>query len=90
MIQLTRLNSKPIIINCDLIELIDEMPDTIITLTTGRKILVEEPSSLVVERIIAFRGRCQSAPRPECAATTEARHECAARPEDRHESEAVL
>lgn len=59
MIQLTRLNSKPIIINSDLIEMIDETPDTIITLTTGRKILVEEASRLVVERIIAFRSRCQ-------------------------------
>ena len=50
---------KPIIVNSDLIELIDEAPDTIITLTTGRKILVEETSRLVIERIVAFRSRCQ-------------------------------
>lgn len=59
MIQLTRLNSRLITINSDLIEMIDETPDTIVTLTTGRKILVEESAAQILEKVTAFRSRCR-------------------------------
>lgn len=42
MIELTRLNETIITINEDLIEVIEETPDTVITLTTGRKLIVKE------------------------------------------------
>ncbi len=42
MIELTRLNETVITINEDLIEVIEETPDTVITLTTGRKLIVKE------------------------------------------------
>ena len=58
MIQLTRLNSIPFHLNCDLIETIEEMPDTIITMTTGKKLLVEEPASVILEKIIHYRNQC--------------------------------
>jgi flagellar protein FlbD len=42
MIELTRLNDKKFTLNSDLIETIEEVPDTSITLTTGKKIMVKE------------------------------------------------
>lgn len=42
MIEVTRLNGKGLTINSDLIEMIEETPDTVITLTTGKKIIVKE------------------------------------------------
>jgi flagellar protein FlbD len=55
MIQLTRLNRIPMVLNSDLIEHIEITPDTVITLTTGQKIVVLEPAQEVVERVVAFR-----------------------------------
>ena len=42
MIDVTRMNDTTLTINCDLIETVEETPDTVITLTTGRKIIVKE------------------------------------------------
>ncbi len=55
MIQLTRLNHIPMVLNSDLIEHIEITPDTVITLTSGQKIMVLEPATEVVERVVAFR-----------------------------------
>ena len=42
MIELTKLNGTVILVNSDIIEIVEETPDTVITLTTGRKIIVKE------------------------------------------------
>ena len=42
MIEVTRLNGTKILINPDLIEFVEETPDTVISFTTGRKIIVKE------------------------------------------------
>lgn len=55
MIAVTRLNHAPLVLNSDLIEYIESTPDTVITLTTGQKIVVSESASEIVERVIAFR-----------------------------------
>ena len=55
MIQLTRLNHIQLVLNSDLIEHIEITPDTVITLTTGQKIMVLESAEEVVGRVIAFR-----------------------------------
>ncbi len=55
MIRLTRLNRVPIILNSDLIEHIEETPDTVIMLTTGQALRVRETADQVVERIVEFR-----------------------------------
>jgi flagellar protein FlbD len=57
MIRLTRLNRAPMVLNSDLIEHLDETPDTVITLTTGQILRVRESADEVVERIVAFRRR---------------------------------
>jgi flagellar protein FlbD len=55
MIQLTRLNHVPLIVNADLIEHVEVTPDTVIALTTGQKFLVLESAEEVVQRVIQFR-----------------------------------
>lgn len=42
MIDVTRMNGKQFTLNSDLIETIEETPDTVLTLTTGKKIIVKE------------------------------------------------
>ncbi|THF81260.1 flagellar FlbD family protein [Cohnella fermenti] len=51
MIGLTRLNGTKFYVNALLIETIEETPDTIITLTNGKKLLVLENSSDVIRSI---------------------------------------
>jgi flagellar protein FlbD len=60
MIQLTRLNNHPLIINSDLVKLIENAPDTVLTLVTGEKIVVLESSVQVLDRIVEFRRRILS------------------------------
>jgi flagellar protein FlbD len=55
MILVTRLNHAPIVINPDLIVFIEETPDTMITLSNGEKLLVQEKVSEVIRRVIEFR-----------------------------------
>ena len=42
MIEVTKINGSKVLINPDLMELVEETPDTVITFTTGRKIIVKE------------------------------------------------
>ena len=51
MIEVKRLNGKEFIVNCDLIEFIESTPDTVITLTTGKKIVVAESIDEVIKKI---------------------------------------
>lgn len=55
MIRLTRLNRAPIVLNSDLIEHIDITPDTVITLTTGQIVRVQETAEEVIQRVVEFR-----------------------------------
>ncbi|MBE6014525.1 MAG: flagellar protein FlbD [Lachnospiraceae bacterium] len=42
MIEVTKINDVKILVNQDLIEVVEETPDTVITLTTGKKLIVKE------------------------------------------------
>ena len=42
MIDVTRMNGSLLTVNNHLIEMVEETPDTVITLTTGKKIIVKE------------------------------------------------
>lgn len=55
MIRLTRLNHVAVFLNSDLIEHIEVTPDTVISLTTGQKLVVLEKAEEVVERVIEYR-----------------------------------
>jgi flagellar protein FlbD len=61
MIQLTRLNGIPIVLNSDLIKTAEASPDTMLTLINGEKIIVREPLDEVIERVLAYRGRLLAA-----------------------------
>ena len=55
MIYLTRLNKSIIVLNSDLIEFVEALPDTIITLTTGQKIIVKESVDEIVEKVKDYK-----------------------------------
>lgn len=55
MIELTRLNDSPLVLNAELIEIIESTPDTVITLTTGKKVMVRESVSDVREKVLEYR-----------------------------------
>ena len=60
MIQLTRLNNRPLIVNSDLIKFIEKAPDTVLTLVTGEKIVVRELPEEVMKQIVDYRRRVLS------------------------------
>ncbi|QZY56756.1 flagellar FlbD family protein [Crassaminicella profunda] len=55
MITVTKLNGKEYVVNSDLIEFIESTPDTVITLTTGKKIIVLEPIDQIIDKIIKYK-----------------------------------
>jgi flagellar protein FlbD len=55
MIELTKLNGQKILVNCDLIELVEETPDTVVSFTTGRKIIVKESRQEVKNLVKSYR-----------------------------------
>ena len=55
MIKLTRLNHAPLVLNSDLIEYMEITPDTVVTLTTGQKLMVLESADEVIDRVIRYR-----------------------------------
>jgi flagellar protein FlbD len=57
MIELTRLNGNPVVLNSDLIKSAESSPDTMLTLINGEKIMVRESCQLVVEKIMAWRAK---------------------------------
>jgi flagellar protein FlbD len=55
MIHVTRLNHTPVVLNCDLIEQVETTPDTVISLTSGQKIMVLESTEEIIDRVRLFR-----------------------------------
>lgn len=60
MIDVTKMNGGSITVNADLIETVEETPDTIITLTTGKKIIVKENRQEVKNLVKSYRSECNS------------------------------
>ena len=60
MVEVTRLNKEQILINAELIEMIEETPDTIISMTTGRKLVVMETKEEMVDKIVQYKQRILS------------------------------
>ncbi len=57
MIELTRLNGTPIVLNSDLIKTAEASPDTMLTLINVEKLIVREDCNEVTERVLAYRAR---------------------------------
>ncbi|MCL5035333.1 MAG: flagellar FlbD family protein [Bacteroidetes bacterium] len=57
MVRLTQINGEEIVINAELIETIEQAHDTILTLTTTRKIRVKEGLDEIIEKVVEYRKR---------------------------------
>ncbi|NLS45393.1 MAG: flagellar FlbD family protein [Firmicutes bacterium] len=55
MIKICRFDGSELVINADLIETIEATPDTVITLTTGKKIVVADNVEAIVERVMDYK-----------------------------------
>ena len=55
MIEVTRLNGTKLLINPHLLEIVEETPDTVITLTTGHKIIVKESRQEIKNLVKSYR-----------------------------------
>ena len=55
MIEVTRFKGTKIVINSDMIETIEETPDTVITLTNGKKYVVSESSKDIIGLVIDYK-----------------------------------
>jgi flagellar protein FlbD len=58
MIALSRLNNEHFVLNAEYIETIEETPDTVITLTNGKKMMVKDRLDDVVKRVIDYHRLC--------------------------------
>lgn len=55
MISVHRLNNEEFLINSDLIEFVEETPDTVISMTSGRKLVVSESCDEIKRLIIEYK-----------------------------------
>jgi len=55
MIKVKKINGRDLIINAELIEFIEKTPDTIISMTTGKKIIVKDTSEELIKKVIEYR-----------------------------------
>ena len=61
MIRVSRRQHQPLVINADRIETVEQTPDTVITLSSGKRIIVDESADDVVALVVAYRQRCLNA-----------------------------
>jgi len=55
VIKLTKLNGKTFVLNAELIETVESTPDTVVTLTTGKKYIVNEEIDEIVSKVIQYK-----------------------------------
>ena len=63
MIQLTRLNRSAIVLNAIYIERLESTPDTLVTLTTGKKVHVLETVEEVMDKVTVYYRKLNILPR---------------------------
>lgn len=55
MIYVTRMDGKSLIVNAELLEAVEATPDTILTFTNGKKMVVKENVEEIRNRVIVYR-----------------------------------
>lgn len=55
MIKVTRMNGMELVINGDLVEFLESTPDTVITLTTGKKFVLKDTVDEVIQKVIDYK-----------------------------------
>lgn len=62
MICLTKINGKEFVLNTELIKFMEDVPDTLITLTNGEKVFVLETKEEVILKVLEFKRMTRSVP----------------------------
>ncbi len=65
MIEVTKFSGEKIDINSDLIETVEETPDTVLTFSSGKKIIVKESRQEVRNLVILYKQACSMPPNSE-------------------------
>ena len=60
MIKLTRLNQSEVVVNADMIEFVEAIPDTMVSLVSGKKVMVSEPVELIVNLVVEYKKSCNT------------------------------
>ena len=60
MITLSKVDGRPLVINADEIETIESQHDTTVSLKSGKKIIVRESASEIIEKVISYKKECFS------------------------------
>jgi len=55
LIAVTKFNGEMMIVNAELIETVEKTPDTIVSLITGKKYMVQEPVEEIIARVMEYR-----------------------------------
>ncbi len=55
MIEVTKLNDMKLLVNAELIETVEETPDTVISFVTGKKIIVKESRQEIKNLVILYK-----------------------------------
>ena len=61
MIKVSRLNGEDYVLNCNLIETVEANPDTVISLTTGHKLVVRESAEEIINKVIQYNAKVNAA-----------------------------
>lgn len=57
MIKVSTLTGAPFVLNCEHIEKIEEIPETVITLANGKKFLVKENTDEIIKKVIEYKNK---------------------------------
>jgi len=55
MIRVHRLNNQEFLVNCELIEFAEETPNTVVSMVSGRKLVVSETTAELQKLIIEYK-----------------------------------
>jgi flagellar protein FlbD len=55
MVKLSRINGEEVTVNAELIETVEASHDTIVSLTTGKRLIVVDTVDQVIEKVMAYR-----------------------------------
>lgn len=57
MIEITKLNNAQLVINSELIESVEETPDTTVTMINGKKYIVRETVDEIINKAVEYKRR---------------------------------
>jgi flagellar protein FlbD len=58
MIALQKLNGQEFVLNADYIEMVESTPDTVLSLTNGKKLIVKNSVEDIVRKVVEYKQLC--------------------------------